>query len=219
MLWDQLDSIDTIPICNCTHCTCTITAKLMKSQEDRRLVEFLMKLTDGYEVIRGSILIMNPLPSISHAYRLLEQEENHKKLSHVSTGTYESMAFVVNRRFSQERFKPQLTRNSYSDSRGNKPSSYYCDHCNMSGHTIQRCYKLIGYPQSFRTDKDKGAAAAQVEDVPSNNNNHPMTFTNSQYMQILHLLGKEKSEESMKKEETTKSAHVAGAFDEATSSW
>lgn len=71
MLWDQLDSVDPIPVCSCTNCTCTITQKLVKSQEDRRLIEFLMKLGDGYEVIRGSILVMNPLPSISQAYRLI----------------------------------------------------------------------------------------------------------------------------------------------------
>lgn len=67
MIWDQIDGIDPIPICECTNYICTIRAKLLKSQEDRRLVEFLMKLNAGYEIIRGSILVMNPLPSIFHA--------------------------------------------------------------------------------------------------------------------------------------------------------
>lgn len=71
MIWDKLDSINPIPNRKCGLCTCTIDQKLVKSQEDRRLVEFLMKLSDGFEVIRGSILIMSPLPAISHAYRLL----------------------------------------------------------------------------------------------------------------------------------------------------
>ncbi|XP_057249208.1 uncharacterized protein LOC125496070 [Beta vulgaris subsp. vulgaris] len=44
MLWDQLDSIDPIPICECTNCTCLITRKLLKSQQDRRLIEFMMSL-------------------------------------------------------------------------------------------------------------------------------------------------------------------------------
>lgn len=77
MLWDQLDSIDPLPSCSCTNCTCELTKKLTKSQEDRRLIEFLIKLNDGFEVIRGSILIMSPLPSVSHVYRLLMQDDNH----------------------------------------------------------------------------------------------------------------------------------------------
>lgn len=31
MIWDQLDSIDPIPMCNCTNCTCNISQKLVKS--------------------------------------------------------------------------------------------------------------------------------------------------------------------------------------------
>lgn len=71
MMWDQLDAVDPIQSCLCTNCTCQLTQKLLKSQEDRRLIEFLMKLNDNFEMIRGNILVMNPLPSISHAYRML----------------------------------------------------------------------------------------------------------------------------------------------------
>lgn len=79
-LWDQLDSKDPLPSCSCTNCTCELTKKLVKSQEDGRLIEFLMKLNEGYEIVRGNILIMSLLPSISHVYRLLMQEENLKRL-------------------------------------------------------------------------------------------------------------------------------------------
>lgn len=71
ILWDQLNSIDIIPSCIYTNCSCTLTAKMIKSKEDGRLVDFLMKQSDGYEIIRGILLVMSPLPSISHAYRLL----------------------------------------------------------------------------------------------------------------------------------------------------
>lgn len=77
----------------------------MKSQEDKRLVEFLMKLSDGFEVIGGSILVMSPLPSISHAYRLLFLEENHKKLSQHTNSHEEVIAFVVNRKNYSDRNK------------------------------------------------------------------------------------------------------------------
>lgn len=122
MIWDQLDSIDTIPVCNCANCTCHITTKLLKSQEDRRLIDFLMKLNDGYEVIRGSIFVMSPLPSISHAYRLIMQEENHMKLYQGSHTVDETVALAANRRFNQDRFKPQYQKTFGSDSRNREDS-------------------------------------------------------------------------------------------------
>ncbi|XP_021758517.1 uncharacterized protein LOC110723469 [Chenopodium quinoa] len=57
-LWDQLDDVDPLPLCHCANCTCNIAQRLLKSQQDKRLVQFLMKLNDGFEVVRGSILLM-----------------------------------------------------------------------------------------------------------------------------------------------------------------
>lgn len=66
-LWDQLDDVDPLPFCHCSNCTCLIAQRLLKSQQDKRLVQFLMKLNDNFEVVRGSILLMQPLPLLSHA--------------------------------------------------------------------------------------------------------------------------------------------------------
>lgn len=109
MLWDQLDDVDPLQICSCANCTCGITTKLMKSQEDMKLIEFLMKLNNGFEMIRGNILVMNPLPYISHAHRMLMQEENHKKVNQmaISTATEDGMACFVNSRNFSDRFKTQ----------------------------------------------------------------------------------------------------------------
>lgn len=42
MLWNQLDSTDPIPICECKNCSYSISRKPLKSQQDRRLMEFMM---------------------------------------------------------------------------------------------------------------------------------------------------------------------------------
>jgi hypothetical protein len=44
-------------------------------QEQQKLMQFLMGLNDSYSVIRGHILLMNPLPSIRQAYSSISQEE------------------------------------------------------------------------------------------------------------------------------------------------
>ncbi|KAL2895195.1 Retrovirus-related Pol polyprotein from transposon RE1 [Bienertia sinuspersici] len=39
--------------------------------EDEHLTHFLMKLNSDYKIVRDSLLLQQPLPTISHAYRLL----------------------------------------------------------------------------------------------------------------------------------------------------
>ncbi|KAL8120516.1 hypothetical protein AgCh_017628 [Apium graveolens] len=216
MIWDQLDVVDPITSCKCAGCTCEITQKMIKSQEDRRLVEFLMKLNDGFEVIRGSILVMSPLPAISHAYRLLLQEENHKKLLHPVQSSEEVMAFAANRRnfnFRSQGGSGSNFRSQTGENRG-KFNSYFCDHCKMTGHTAHRCYKLHGYPSHFKTDNRpdsiKVAANVNSETNESTNvsDNKNAGFTDAQYAQLLQLLGKDAGELSTKN--NMKAACVAG---------
>ncbi|KNA07323.1 hypothetical protein SOVF_173010, partial [Spinacia oleracea] len=48
------------------------------------------------------------------------------------------------------------TRSGYK-----KPSSYFCDHCKVNGHSTERCFRLHGFPPGFTGFKtDKRAAAA-----------------------------------------------------------
>ncbi|XP_075095400.1 uncharacterized protein LOC142173679 [Nicotiana tabacum] len=55
-------------------------AKLTKSLEDQRLIQFLIGLNDIYAQARENILMMNPLPSIDVAYSLLLQDENQREV-------------------------------------------------------------------------------------------------------------------------------------------
>ncbi|XP_070040888.1 uncharacterized protein [Nicotiana tomentosiformis] len=66
-LWDELDSLNSNVKCTCT-CICEGKEMLEKSQEDERLIQFLMGLNEAYGQARGNILMMNPLPNINHAY-------------------------------------------------------------------------------------------------------------------------------------------------------
>lgn len=50
-----------------------------KVEQDRRLIQFLMGLDEVYVVVRGNILMVNPLPSIAQAFSLLIQEENQRE--------------------------------------------------------------------------------------------------------------------------------------------
>ncbi|XP_074327911.1 uncharacterized protein LOC141665826 [Apium graveolens] len=161
MLWDQLDSLDPLPICGCTNCTCEINKKLVKSQEDRRLVEFLMKLNEG----------------------LLLQEESHKRLyqnaNSSQANSEDTMAFGARRNF-QDRFKSQNIQNSnFGDTR--RTNSFFCDHCKMTGHTMQMCYKLHGYPPNGRNDKRQAAAVQLSDEEPHKDSPDNVSFAAAQY--------------------------------------
>ena len=79
-IWDKISEACSLPTCICNQCTCNLTKKIFKQQQDLRLMQFLMKLNDEFGAVRGNILMMNPLPNLTQAYRLLMQEERHKAL-------------------------------------------------------------------------------------------------------------------------------------------
>ncbi|KAL8155815.1 hypothetical protein AgCh_001015 [Apium graveolens] len=206
MLWDQLDAADPIQSCNCTNCTCQITQKLIKSQEDRRLIEFLMKLNDNFEMIRGNILVMSPLPTISHAYRMLVQEENHKKAYQYVSVVDGGIACIANRRQFSERFKSQGYDKRNFTQNDNR-SRFFCENCKIPGNTIQRCYKIHGYPQNFKHDKEKKAAVVQSGENKGKDN---VVFTANQYQQLMKLISKDTQSED--RDNHSKTACVIGKY-------
>nr|XP_016448700.1 PREDICTED: uncharacterized protein LOC107773790 [Nicotiana tabacum] len=82
-LWGELDSLDTCQYCTCD-CSCGGKSKTFKSQQDGRLIQFLMGLNDAYSGTRSNLLMLSPLPSINHAYSLLIRDEKQREvqLSH-----------------------------------------------------------------------------------------------------------------------------------------
>nr|XP_016478431.1 PREDICTED: uncharacterized protein LOC107799796 [Nicotiana tabacum] len=70
-------------------------AKLTKSLEDQRLIQFLMGLNDIHAQARGNILMMNHLPSIDVAYSLLLQDENQREVYANAHFNSESVSFMA----------------------------------------------------------------------------------------------------------------------------
>ncbi|XP_056691501.1 uncharacterized protein [Spinacia oleracea] len=109
VVWDQIDSLDLMPTCTCAGCSCSLTQKLLKVQQSQRLIHFLMKVDPKYANVKSTILMMQPLPTISQAYRLFIQEERHRELS-VMTTHHEQVAFDVE----QQRFSDRQIHKGYS---------------------------------------------------------------------------------------------------------
>ena len=80
-------------------CACASTGSAMKLFERRQLMQFLMSLNDGYQVVRSNILMMNPLPTVSQASSIVLQEEQQREIRPASFHSdTESSAFLSQQR-------------------------------------------------------------------------------------------------------------------------
>ncbi|XP_049413174.1 uncharacterized protein LOC125876101 [Solanum stenotomum] len=156
-LWEELNSLCITSQCNCV-CICGAKTNLLKAEQDRRLIQFLMGLNEVYTIIRGSILMMNPLPSMAQAFALLVQEEKQREFkpnnqlfvegSSLLAGSSSSSNSSGGRNFTTNYFSSNITSNA---PRG-RP---YCDYCRRPGHTRVKCYKLHGYPPGLTTNNPR----------------------------------------------------------------
>lgn len=92
---NELECIATNPRCTCSRCTCIVNNKLDVHEQQIQLNQFLMALSDHFTAIRGQMLLMNPLPTLSQCYSMLLQEENQREITSVSHMTSENMAVSV----------------------------------------------------------------------------------------------------------------------------
>lgn len=61
-----------------------------------------MKINDQFSAVRGHILMIQPLPTVSQTFRLIIQEENHNGMTNL-----EVMAFLADKRnFNFEGLRP-----------------------------------------------------------------------------------------------------------------
>lgn len=75
-------------------CTCNVTQRVLLMQQDHRLLQFMMKLAYKFTTVRGNILMQQPLPSLSNAFKMFYQEERHHELSSL-TAQAETLTYVT----------------------------------------------------------------------------------------------------------------------------
>lgn len=123
------------------------------TEQDRRLIQFLMWLNDVYTVVRGSIFMMNPLPNMAQAFALLIQEEKQREFRPRNQLNIDSTTLNVN--LGGKNFKTNYSTGAgnqvnYSVGIGNQATNNrprpFCDYCKRQDHTKDKCYKIHGYP-------------------------------------------------------------------------
>ncbi|XP_060200611.1 uncharacterized protein LOC132628870 [Lycium barbarum] len=179
--------------------------KMIKSLEDKKLMQFLMGLNEVYAQERGNILMMNPLPSIYQAYSLLLQDEGEREIFVNMTNLQSDfVSFMTktqgpqgrnNQRFGkqsfkgwyqQQRFGNRNQRNGRQIQRFKPRKNKYdpnaiCTYCGKTSHLHDDCYRLHGFPDDFEFTKSKNyqepvkANGVSIEETEVQNNSMAKT--------------------------------------------
>lgn len=120
-------------------------------------MKFLMGLNDSFSQVKTQILLMDPLLSINKVYSLLIQEEMQQVVSNGSISHVKSTTLVAKGQSFGSNSGSIFNGNNAGKAR-ERPT---CTHCGKLGHTIEKCYKLHGFPPGFKF-KGKGSMAHQV---------------------------------------------------------
>eukprot|EP00261_Vitis_vinifera_P034449 XP_019075692.1 PREDICTED: uncharacterized protein LOC109122674 [Vitis vinifera] len=105
-------------------------------------MQFLLGLNKSFAPIRAQILLMEPTPPLNKVFSLVVQEERQRSLT-----TSNSPAFTAP---VSSRFQAASRASSPTNASRSRKDRPLCTHCNILGHTVDRCYKIHGYPPGFR---------------------------------------------------------------------
>lgn len=156
-----------------------------------------MGLNDSFTQIRNRLLLTDPIPSITKVFPLIIQEECQRSILSnqffKGVDTVSNMAFM-NRNDTNK--KPSLT--PAAGPRHREKIGLFCTHCNLHGHTIDKCYKLHGYPPGYRHKLRSNTASINQTSVAlttqyfqgpaTSSSNVLQGISNEQYQQLMTLL-------------------------------
>ena len=95
---------------------------------------------------------MDPMPNIDRVFSLIRQEERQRSIGKLSVPYVQSTALLCN---------TDAARSISAKQGFQKRDKPTCSHCGLVGHTMEKCYKLHGYPPGYKT-RGKGPVANQV---------------------------------------------------------
>ncbi|XP_071729100.1 uncharacterized protein [Rutidosis leptorrhynchoides] len=171
-LWKQFDALLKLPTCGCNN------TEIKEHNDLIKLMQFLMGLDECYHAVRSNILTREKLPSVQTAFSIVSREESHRDSSTVrGVGKSQQSAFLVSKTFdNKKKF-------------GKGPNTNLkCTKCNLNGHTIDRCYEIIGYPPGW-DKRNHNNSTSNSRSIPSNNSvGQSAPFTPDQINKLMNLI-------------------------------
>jgi len=158
-LWKEFDSLVNLSVC-----TCEASKGFQSFSNQIKLMQFLMGLNDSYSQIRSNILMQDPLPTVKTAFSIMSSEESHKG-NNQTTG------------ISKQNSSAFVSKGPDPKKRMQRNPNLVCKNCNQKGHTIERCYKIIGFPKDFkfRNERTSSNFASTDQSTSQINGHHHFT--------------------------------------------
>ena len=132
---------------------CNINQRLKDLQTKEATMKFLMGVNDVFSKVKTQILLMDPQPSVNKAHSLFIQEEIQRSVT--NSVRVESIVLA--------------TKSSSNNPKGKERP--LCIHCGKFGHTVDKCYKLHGFPPGYKF-KNRNMMAHQVSTVANQFQGH-----------------------------------------------
>ncbi|KAL1208846.1 hypothetical protein V5N11_010524 [Cardamine amara subsp. amara] len=118
-----------------------------------------MGLNKSYESTRHHILMLKPIHTIKDVFNMVTQDGRQKNLK--PSGKSENAIFQATCPAPSIEPSPMSTytgppeNTAYAIQNGFRPRSRpVCTHCGQTGHVIQKCFKLHGYPPGYICKKN-----------------------------------------------------------------
>ncbi|XP_074377507.1 uncharacterized protein LOC141719027 [Apium graveolens] len=153
IVWDKLQVLEGHFDCNCgalAKCSCNLIKKFSEAAETKKLIQFICGLNKSFDLVKTNLLSMEPLPTVLKAYHILQQIEKQQNISVPLIKSFDVSAFYSHKNFnSASRIMSQK-----KDFKKNK-MDLVCDHCKRKGHSVEQCFKLVGFPDWYNNLKGK----------------------------------------------------------------
>ncbi|CAN1745883.1 hypothetical protein LINPERHAP1_LOCUS2603 [Linum perenne] len=162
VLWDEYAMYRPVPACTCSpRCSCAALSTVREYFRTEQIIRFLRGLNPAFAHARSQILRSEPLIPINQVFAIIAQEEQEIGIQASNSNVHQASGF------------PQITQGQSSQVLAAGPPIHnfkkgskrpVCTHCGAIGHTIEKCYKKIGYPPGYR-NKGKEVVVNSVQTV------------------------------------------------------
>jgi len=158
---------------------------LIEYHHQEYVLQFLMGLNESFSHVKGQILLMDPLPPINKVFSLVVQHEQQKEKSGSLSTMNNNASALFTKGPSISPSPPSYHRPTASslNPRNGKPNTIRkdrptCTHCGVYGHTVEKCYRIHGFPHGFKFTRGQPTAehhsAHQVSKADSSTGASPI---------------------------------------------
>ena len=181
ILWDEIKNYEPLPLCSCEKCVCHVNERISNLHHREAIMQLLMGLNDSFSHIQGQILLMDPIPSVDKVYSLLIQDEKQSSIGQGSSnGPFVESTALAGK---------VMIHGSKPFKKGKERPT--CSHCGLLGHTIEKCYKVHGYPPRYKTKAQANQVLSldSIQELAAATTQSPFPFTLEQCQKLLAMIG------------------------------